>query len=204
MTNPPNLYAGRNQLTPHGPDILLEEESTKILLEAKKSDYRDEMMIRFALGTGLRNSELLGLAIENIAPYGIITNTMDLPSYIAKGGHPRSIPIHPDIRLALEDWIRIKEFRKEPIKPESLLFVSHKTHSPLAPRDFQRLVHNISIKAIGRSITPHTLRHTFATRLLAKSNLRIVQIVLGHRNIQTTQIYTHPSNNEISDAINKL
>jgi len=53
-------------------------------------------------------------------------------------------------------------------------------------------------------IHPHTLRHTFATKLLEKSNIRVVQQVLGHKNLQSTMIYTHPSKNVILEAINEI
>jgi len=204
MTKPIPFHNPSPNALEKTPDILLDDESDSILFWARQQDLRDYIMIRLALGTGLRNSELIGLTIENVSPYGVITKILELPSSIAKGRHPRSIPLHQDIRTDLELWLAVKEKRMELTTPTGLLFVSHFTRNPLSARDFQRIVHNISLKAIGRSITPHTLRHTFATRLLAKSNLRIVQMVLGHRNIQTTQIYTHPSNNEISDAINKL
>lgn len=188
----------------HTPRILLKHESHALLVSAASSNFRDYIMIKLALGTGLRNSELCGLTVECIAPYDVVSNILDVPESIAKGGHPRQIPLHPDIRRELEEWLDTKQKLHEPCGPVDFLFVSLKTHSQLSPRDFQRIVRNLSITSIGRPITPHTLRHTFATRLLAQSNMRIVQQVLGHLNIQSTQIYTHPSSSEISDAINKL
>jgi len=186
------------------PAILLDHESQALLARAEHSNFRDYIMIKLALGTGLRNSELIGLTIECVSPYHTVSNILDLPGTIAKGGHPRQIPLHPDLRTELSRWIGIKQNLHEPTSNDDYLFCSHKTHSQLSPRDFQRIVHNLSVQAIGRSITPHTLRHTFATRLLSKSNMRIVQGVLGHKNIQSTQIYTHPSNSEVADAISKL
>lgn len=187
-----------------GPETLLEYEISSILAEARDRGIRDYTMIRLCLGTGLRNSELIGLTIECIAPYDIVMNVIDVPESIAKGQRSRQIPLHPDVRKALESFLAWKRMNKEHYDATSFLFVSMFTHKPLSPRDFQRIVHDISVKTIGRSITPHTLRHTFATRLLSRSNLRIVQTALGHANIQTTQIYTHPSTDEVSEAIGKL
>lgn len=186
------------------PETLLNLEIDSILAQAKDSCLRDWMMIDLALFTGLRNDELINLTVECIKSYETITNILVLPGTISKGGFSRDIPLNPDIRTNLEIFLNSKEDVGEEILPWSYLFVSKYTHNKLSTRDFQRIVSTISKNAIGRSIHPHVLRHTFATRLLTVSNLRIVQKVLGHKNIQTTQIYTHPSNDEISEAMKKM
>lgn len=186
------------------PAILLDHEITTLLATALSFNVRDYTMIKLALNTGLRNNELISLTMECVQPYGIITNILELPGSIAKGGHGRNIPLNPDVRACLEAWLETKEYIVERTNPIAYLFVSQFSRKQLSTRDFQRIVKTISSSSIGRSITPHTLRHTFATRLLSRSNIRIVQEVLGHKNIQSTQIYTHPSTNEISDAVSKL
>jgi len=185
-------------------DILLNEEIISLKYLATTHSERDFMMISLVLNTGLRNAELCGLTVECIRPYDEITNILELPGTIAKGGSSRQIPLHPDLRQELSHFLKYKYTLGENIDGPSFLFVSKYTHNKLLPRDFQRIVRSLSLRSIGRSIHPHTLRHTFATKLLSVSNMRVVQKVLGHKNISTTQIYTHPSNNEISDAINKL
>jgi len=186
------------------PEILLKRESDAILTVAQKSSFRNFTMISLALFTGLRNSELIKCTVFCIAPYDYVTDTLEVPGTIAKGGNPRIIPIHPDLKVLLEKWLYWKKNNSEPIDPYSPLFVSLRTKKQLSQRDFQRILSDISIVAIGRSINPHVLRHTFATRLLSKSNLVIVQKLLGHVNIQTTQIYTHPNRTEFMDAIDKM
>jgi len=186
------------------PKILLKEEIISILALAKNSNFRDRVMIDLALGTGLRNSELINLTVFCIAPYTGVTDYLEVPGTIAKGGRPRSIPLHPDLKVLLTKYLAWKDANFEPTLPHSPLFVSLRTKRPLSQRDFQRIVSNYSKKAIGRSIHPHTLRHTFATRLLAKSDLRIVQELLGHKSIQNTQIYTHPNNNDFTNAIKRM
>ena len=186
------------------PEILLHHEEQDFKTESAASGIRNFTMISLALGTGLRNDELINLTIEMIKPYEDITKMLYLPGIIAKGGIPRDIPLHPDLRSDLWRFLTWKQNHTEPSNPGDYLFVSKFTHNRLSSRDFQRIVNSISIKSIDRKIHPHVLRHTFATKLLTVSNLRIVQKVLGHKNISTTQIYTHPSINELSDAINKL
>lgn len=186
------------------PEILLDHETEMILEYALKSSERDRIMILLALSTGLRNSELVGLTIECIRPYDVITSIMELPGKIAKGGWPREIPLKPDLRDDLSAFLKRKFDLGEGLLSSDFLFVSKFTRNKLCQRDFQRILKNISTQSIGRSINPHILRHTFATKLLEVSNLRIVQKVLGHKNIQTTQIYTHPNSNDLVSAVNQL
>ncbi len=186
------------------PEILLDHEIELILEYAISDSERNRMMILLALSTGLRNSEIVYLTIECIRPFDIITSIMELPGAIAKGGHPREIPLKPDLRYELSAFLKRKFDWGESLLPHDFLFVSRYTKNKLSTRDFQRILREISIKSIGRAIHPHILRHTFATRLLEVSNLRVVQKALGHKNIQTTQIYTHPNSNDMVDAFNQI
>lgn len=181
-----------------------EDEIKKILSFAHALDIRDFTMVFLALSTGLRVSELIGLYIEDVSPYGSVATILSVPSRIGKGGKSRQIPINDDVRQALTQFITIKRTRKQSLEPTSFLFISHHTGNPLSPRDFQRIIKQISIASIGRPITPHVLRHTFATKVLKYSNLRVVQELLGHSNVQTTQIYTHVSTDDTRAAINNL
>ena len=185
-------------------DILLENEIIVLKQVAAAAYFRDFVMISFTLGTGLRNSETLNLTVECIRPLDEITGILDLPGTIAKGKIPRQIPLHPDLRVLLQKYLEWKWNTGESINGNAPLFVSRFTKKRLSPRDFQRITRSLSLQSIGRPIKPHVLRHTFATRLLAVSNLRVVQKVLGHKNISTTQIYTHPSNDEVFSAIQKM
>jgi len=186
------------------PPTLLDMEISSILAQAKDVYYRDFVMISLALGTGLRNSELVDLTFECFYYAGEVSNNVDIPLLLSKNKLPRTIPLNPDLRDILKKYVQMKFNWGESVDARSYVFVSKFTGNKLNPRDFQRILSKISIKAIGRSIHPHTLRHTFATKLLSKSNLRIVQKVLGHISIQSTQIYTHPSTSEIAQAINQL
>ncbi len=186
------------------PLILLDHEIEFLLSYAKSSSIRDFTMISLALGTGLRNSELVLLKVENIFAFDVIPCVLELPGKIAKGGFKRNIPLKTDLREELKLYLDNMHKKSHCFVPDDPFFRSKFKNNHLTPRDFQRIVNNISSHAIGRTITPHTLRHTFATKLLSVSNLRVVQTVLGHKNIQTTQMYTHPSSNEIDNAVNSM
>jgi len=185
-------------------DILFEDELLALKVTASSSFFRDWMIISLALGTGLRNAELCKLTIECFRPLDDIINILDVPGTIAKGGRPRQIPLHADLRVSLQNFLAFKQDRGESIDGTAYVFLTKHTRKQMMPRDIQRIVRSLSIASIGRPICPHTLRHTFATRLLSVSNIRIVQKCLGHKSITSTQIYTHPSNEEISNAINKM
>ncbi len=181
-----------------------EGEIQKLLSAAQLRDTRDFVMIFLALSSGLRCSELVGLFIEDVCPLNEVSRILTVPSRLGKGGKKRDIPLNQDTRDIIAEFIRIKEVRNQFTNSDSFLFVSHHTHNPLSSRDFQRIVHDLSTKSIGRSITPHTLRHTYATRMLKHTNIRVIQELLGHAWLNTTQIYTHVSIDDAQQAISNF
>lgn len=166
-------------------------EIQKLLSAAKKQSLRDYTMVHLALSTGLRVSEIVGLYIEDVARYGPVSNILTVPSRISKGGKKRHIPINEESRIVLQRYLSLRLEHYPVLNPDSFLFMSRYTFRPLNTRDFQRIVNLLSITSIGRKISPHTLRHTFATMVLKHTNLRVVQELLGHVRLNTTQIYTH-------------
>jgi len=181
-----------------------DSEVFKLLSAAFKQSVRDFTMISLALAAGLRCSEVVGLYIEDFSPFGNISTVLTVPKRIGKNDKKRQIPINIETRDILFKFLSLKEKRSEPTYPDSFLFLSKYTHKPLSNRDFQRIVKELSISSIGRAITPHVLRHTFATRLLKHTNLRVIQELLGHSSIQTTQIYTHVNSEDSRLAIDML
>jgi integrase/recombinase XerD len=181
-----------------------ESEIQNLLSAAQLHSTRDFVMIFLALSTGLRVSELVGLFIEDVCPFGEVSRILTVPSRIGKNGKKRDIPLNQDTRDILKTFIGTKVVSNHPTNSDSFLFVSKGTKNPLSSRDFQRIVKNYSVKSIGRPITPHTLRHTYATRLLIHTNLRVVQELLGHARLNTTQIYTHVTIDDAQQAISNF
>ena len=196
----PPLPHSRN----NDPQILLDMEIDSLKAQAYDSGVRDFTMILLTLNTGLRCSEVTGLTVNCVYSYDTVMNFLDLPGAIAKGGRSRKIPFHIDVMKQIEVFIFWKRTARESMEPDAPLFLSKFTHNKLSSRDFQRICRTLSIKCIGRPIHPHTLRHTFATKLLQNTNLRVVQKALGHADIRTTQIYTHPSDEDLNEAIQKI
>jgi len=184
--------------------VLTQDESICLLSAARQSYFRDYVMFQVALLTGLRNSELIGLRIEHVAPYGEISPQLTLTADIAKGRRPRTIPIHSALRVTLDEFLGWKMSRGQPCELDSPLFLTANTGRPLQPRDFQRITRMYGMHYLHRRLTPHMFRHTFATDVLRKANIRIVQKLLGHANIQTTQVYTHPSTSDMNDAVEAI
>ncbi len=166
---------------------------------------RDRTIMELFFSSGMRISELVALNADqmNMIKDGSKTRTYEL-SIVGKGKHIRTIFISP--RAA--DWLRqYLKSRRDVYKP---LFINHRSkdpdHNRLTPRSIQSMISRTAILAgISKKVTPHTLRHTYATDLLDHgADLRSVQELLGHKNVATTQIYTHVTNKRLRDIHEKF
>ncbi|HWQ99624.1 MAG TPA: site-specific tyrosine recombinase/integron integrase [Candidatus Methylomirabilis sp.] len=174
------------------------------LLEApSKSDApkmlqaRDRAILELFFSTGMRVSELAGLKKEQV------NLTRDEFTVRGKGDKTRVV------FLSHQAKFHIKEYLAQRNDESPYLFVRHdraktlqKEPAPLTPRSIERLVHLYSVAAgIPKTVTPHTLRHSFATDLLMNgADIRSVQAMLGHASITTTQIYTHVTNQQLKEV----
>lgn len=181
--------------------VVLSKEEVESLLDApdmsKKTGIRDKAMLEVMYSSGLRVSELINLKLSQIDfENGIIT-------LIGKGNKQRSIPIGEFALEYLEKYIN--EVRSKSRYRKSNYVFLNKDGSPLSRVYFWKQIKKYAeIAEIDREISPHTLRHCFATHLLENgADLRMVQEMLGHSNIATTQIYTHVSSKRIMSAYDK-
>ncbi len=180
-------------------------EQIQKLLEAPKtrtrSSLRDKAILETLFSTGLRIAELVSLNQEQFTN---INKKKDLElGIIGKGERPRTVYFS---ERALE-WIkRYLETRKD---KEKALFINYRSRkdadSRLTARSIERIVKKYSILAgVPISTTPHTIRHSYATDLLTQGvDLRTIQEFLGHKNIVTTQIYTHVTSKRLRDIHRK-
>jgi len=151
---------------------------------------------------GLRIGELLKLQYHDLYLSGIPATTLHIRPKIAKNKQGRDIPVSPVLTESLLDYYYEFFAHRNPT-PIDYIFKSRYTPRPITARQVQRVIAQASIKSIRRHISPHTLRHTFATRILKRSNLRVTQVLLGHKNLNTTQIYTHPDEDDLRRAVDK-
>ncbi|MNX68561.1 Tyrosine recombinase XerD [compost metagenome] len=152
-----------------------------------------------AYASGLRVSELLGLKVEAVRRD---------PAYLivrGKGGKERLAPLNTAARGAIKAWLDARDAARPPKAPESVwLFPSHGKTGRLTPRRFAQLLDQAAVAANidPARVSPHVLRHAFATHLLeGGADLRVVQTLLGHADISTTQIYTHVATDRLSQVV---
>ena len=178
------------------------ESMLKLPDTTKPEGLRDRAIIETLFSSGMRISELVALDVDQVSLLMREKNssirTYEL-SIVGKGKHIRTIFISP--RAA--HWIRAYLARRgDDLKP---LFINSRSRNPeqkrLTPRAIQLLIAKYArLAGLSKKVTPHTLRHTYATDLLSHgADLRSVQELLGHKNVSTTQVYTHVTNKRLRD-----
>ena len=181
------------------------EQMLKIPKIETPSGLRDRTIMELFFSSGMRISELVALNVDQMSflKDNNTTRTYEL-SIVGKGKHIRTIFISP--RSA--EWLRIYiASRRDVHKP---LFINVRSKDPenksLSPRSIQMMISKSAMLAgLSKKVTPHTLRHTYATDLLTHgADLRSVQELLGHKNVATTQIYTHVTNKHLRDIHEKF
>lgn len=172
--------------------------------------YRDKAILELLFSTGLRVSELSKLKKEDI------NTKKDEFTVRGKGSKRRVVFLSEQAKHWIDEYIKLRKMDVNPY-----LFISHDKRSkserklgtngeedfkPLSPRSIQRLVKKYTRAAgITKDVTPHTLRHSFATDLLQNgADIRSVQSMLGHESITTTQIYTHITDKELKNVHKKF
>lgn len=164
---------------------------------------RNRLICNLMLEAGLRVGEVVRLQKIHLCIAGVTVTSLDLDYGTAEKGCTRHVPVsqhlHDSIQLMnLNIW--------QPLKIEDLdSAFSLSTDDPaLSIRQMERIVDSVSVASIGRHVHPHMLRHTFATRLMRKCSIRVVQKLLGHSSLLSTEIYTHPNTNDLQIAIESV
>lgn len=171
-------------------------------LTAHASRYpRTLLAVELMLWTGLRIGEVRRLKWSHLLQDDTPRAELHLRIQESKNKTSRTIPLAPPIRSGILRHLLDHHPHHD---ADAYVFPAQgKTPEgrPLPERTLQEQIHQVGLDNLTRRITPHMFRHTFATRLLPHSNLRVVQAALGHRSITSTMIYTHPSYNDLSAAI---
>ncbi|GLK49681.1 tyrosine recombinase XerD [Brevundimonas intermedia] len=185
------------------PKLLSRDEIDRLLTASAARDaaagLRLVALVEMAYASGLRVSELLGLKVEAVRRD---------PAYLivrGKGGKERLAPLNAAAREAVKAWLIARDAKRKPEAPDSpWLFPSSGRTGHLTPRRFAQLLDEAAVVAgiDPARVSPHVLRHAFATHLLeGGADLRVVQTLLGHADIATTQIYTHVATDRLTQVI---
>ena len=185
------------------PKVLSREEMDRLIAAAGAGEaaqgVRLACMIELAYASGLRTSELTGLTLAALARD---------PAYLivkGKGGKERLAPLNETARAAVKAYLAVRPgFLPRGQKANPWLFASRGRTGRLTPRRFAQLLDEAAAAAgiDPARVSPHVLRHAFATHLLeGGADLRVVQTLLGHADIATTQIYTHVADDRLREVV---
>ena len=178
---------------------------SKTIGKTEAEKIRNHCLIELLYATGMRVSELISL------PASILNNDTEMIYITGKGGKERLVPLSTEARKCLNKWQLEwnKEAKKEKEKSGlkiSYLFPSKSKNGHLTRIWFYKLIKKIALKANLNplDVSPHTLRHAFATHLLANgADLRVIQTFLGHSDISSTEIYTHVLTQRLKNLVEK-
>jgi integrase/recombinase XerD len=174
------------------PIVLSPEEVARFLEAAPGPKYKAALSA--AYGAGLRVSEVVALKVSDVD-----SRRMLLKIEQGKGRKDRYAMLSPQLLELLRDWWRIA-------RPQVWLFPGQNPVNPLTTRQLNRAVHAAAHMAqITKQVTPHTLRHSFATHLLEQNiDIRVIQVLLGHAKLETTALYTRVATNTIRTVMSPL
>lgn len=173
----------------HLPETLSEAQVELLLAAPDRSapiGLRDAAMLELLYATGLRVSELVGLRLSNMRDGWLVVR--------GKGSKERIVPFGDQAGATLAAWLRSREdlALKSVIATDPFLFPARRGRPMTRQNFWERISHYALVAGIKGAVYPHRLRHAFATHLLAHgADLRALQMMLGHADISTTEIYTH-------------
>ena len=180
-------------------DLISIDELTRLLKAPDTTTtkgLRDKALLELFFSTGLRLSELCSLNRD-------LDLSKDEFSIRGKGEKVRVVFLSDDAKSAIRNYLKV---RKDMDEPMFVNIAKNAAMGRLTPRSIERIVREYAIKAgISKKVTPHVLRHSFATDLLSNgADIRSVQMMLGHANIATTQVYTHITDKQLREVHKKF
>ena len=189
----PTVALEHPKLSKHLPKVLSVNE-VDILL-SQKLPLVEKSMLELLYATGLRVSELVNLKIQNLNLKHAYVRCF------GKGSKERIVPIGKIAKEVLSNYVeqRSKILTYNNIENDTLFI--HDNGKSINRQDIYTLIRNLGQKILNKHITPHTLRHSFATHMLENgADLRVVQELLGHSDVATTQLYTHVSKKRLKEV----
>ena len=164
---------------------------------------RNMVAVLLMLDAGLRVGEVVKMRYTDMYFNEQPVRNVTIRSAVAKGGEERTVPVSERLSNALIYYRPDPELIAQ--WPNTQKIISRSKEGPgITTRAVEKMTKWAGIRAFGEPVNPHMLRHTFATKLMKITDMRTVQALLGHKNLNSTQVYTHPSSDDMSLAIEKL
>ncbi|MBA7532755.1 Tyrosine recombinase XerC [subsurface metagenome] len=184
-------------------DLLRSIRSNYITAPQERKCIRNYTIALLMLDAGLRVGEVVHLRISDLLFNSVPVTSIIIRSEIAKNKTERIIPVSERLSNAIKKmlesyWSAADQF----VNYWAIGSLNASTH--LTTRQVERIIKAAAMKSLGRPIHPHILRHTFGTRIERKAGIRVAQELLGHKNLSSTQIYTHPNQDDLKKAIDSL
>lgn len=155
------------------------------------------------LEAGLRVGEVVALEMSDLFFAGQYVKTLVIRPEISKNHRERSVPVSTRLANAIEEFSKENTWKfSRPLTEK--VFCRDFPNRPITTRQVENIIKAAGMKALGRPVHPHMLRHTFASKLMRLTDMRTVQELLGHSVITSTQIYTHPNEDDKKKAIENL
>ncbi len=174
--------------------VILTYNEVEKLLKTKMSTI-DKAIFELLYSSGLRVSELTNLKLNDI------DYTLQILKCMGKGSKERIVPVNKKAIKAIKTYLKEREFIIKKFKLSTKRLFILDTGKVINRQYVYNFIHNIGINIVNKNISPHTIRHSFATHLLENgADLRVVQELLGHCDISTTQLYTHISTKHLKDV----
>ena len=193
----PTLQVDMPQLGRPLPKSLSEADVEALLCAPDLSEaigQRDRAMLEVLYACGLRVTELISLTLEQVNLRQGVLRVM------GKGSKERLVPMGEEAIVWVERYMRDARHELLGGRPSDVLFPSQRGEQMTRQTFWHRIKHQAKVAGIDKSLSPHTLRHAFATHLLNNgADLRVVQMLLGHSDLSTTQIYTHVARARLQD-----
>ena len=180
------------------PVVLSREEATRLIEATRNIKYRAALSV--AYGAGLRASEVISLKVSDVDSKRHVLRIEQ-----GKGRKDRFALLPPILLKRLRSWWRHARAEGK-VLPDGWLFPGQDPLQPMSTRQLNRAVHEAAMAAhIDKRVSMHTLRHSFATHLLErKTDIRVIQVLLGHKKLETTSLYTHVATQVLREVVSPL
>jgi site-specific recombinase XerC len=183
--------------------LLSQSEFRKVESILGSIPKKDAAILAILMYCGLRVNELCHICYEDLVFVNQVPIEIHVPASFTKTGYGRRVPVPGVARYLITNYLASTSLAHDPFPGQAALFRGNSSHQYMSTHGVRQLVLRHCVKPLGKKVTPHMLRHTYATMLLKYSNIREVQELLGHKKLSSTQIYTHPNMVDLAKSVDK-